>query len=85
VLETIYCRGSPAPYRTEKERRFALLLTDGLLQIPEDRAYETYQQMAEREANRPDRVDVVTIVTPNYLHFPIAKAFAELSMGGRSA
>ena len=26
-----------------------------LLHIPEDRAYETYQQMAEREANRSDR------------------------------
>ena len=49
-----------------------------LLHIPEDRAYETYQQMAEREANRSDRVDIVTIVTPNYLHFPIAKAFVEL-------
>jgi predicted dehydrogenase len=49
-----------------------------LLHIPEDRAYKTYQQMAEREADRSDRVDVVTIVTPNYLHFPIAKAFAEV-------
>ncbi len=29
------------------------------------------------EAARPDRIDVVSIVTPNHLHFPAAKAFLE--------
>jgi predicted dehydrogenase len=31
--------------------------------------------MAEREAARPDRIDVVAIVTPNHLHFGPAQAF----------
>ena len=35
--------------------------------------------MAEVEANRPvdERIDFVTIVTPNHLHFPVAKTFLE--------
>jgi predicted dehydrogenase len=37
------------------------------------RAYDDYQQMAERE----DGLDVVAVVTPNDTHFEIAKAFLE--------
>ena len=33
--------------------------------------------MAEKEAARSDGIDVVAIVTPNHLHIPIAKVFAE--------
>ena len=43
------------------------------------RVYGSYEEMAEREAALPDgeRIDFVSIVTPNFLHFPIAKAFIE--------
>ena len=47
------------------------------LHIAPDRAYATYAEMAEREAARPDRVDVVSIVTPNHLHHGPAKAFLQ--------
>ena len=47
------------------------------LGLAEDRVYETYQEMAEKECNRSDGIEVVAIVTPNHLHVPIAKIFAE--------
>lgn len=53
------------------------LETGATLGITEDRLYKTYQGMAEAEGRRPDKLDFVVIVTPNYLHFPIAKAFLE--------
>ena len=43
------------------------------LEIPSDRLYPTYLEMAQKEAARKDRIDFVSIVTPNYLHYPIAK------------
>jgi len=45
--------------------------------LAEDRIYETYHEMAEKESARSDGIDVVAIVTPNHLHIPIAKIFAE--------
>jgi predicted dehydrogenase len=47
--------------------------------IPADRAYGSYQEMAEKEAKRPasDRIDFVAVATPNHTHFEIAKTFAE--------
>ena len=47
------------------------------LGLAEDRIYETYHEMAEKESARSDGIDVVAIVTPNHLHVPIAKIFAE--------
>ena len=47
------------------------------LGLSEDRIYETYQEMAEKESARSDGIDVVSIVTPNHLHVPIAKIFAD--------
>ena len=47
------------------------------LGLAEERVYETYQEMAEKESARTDGIDVVSIVTPNHLHVPIAKIFAE--------
>ena len=47
------------------------------LGLTDDRIYETYQEMAEKESSRQDGIDVVSIVTPNHLHVPIAKVFAE--------
>ncbi|MBW8711685.1 MAG: Gfo/Idh/MocA family oxidoreductase, partial [Mycobacterium sp.] len=34
-----------------------------------ERVYEDYRQMAQREAERADGVDVVAVVTPNESHF----------------
>ena len=45
--------------------------------LENDRIYKTYQEMAEKESTRADGIDVVSIVTPNHLHVPIAKIFAE--------
>jgi predicted dehydrogenase len=49
------------------------------LGINESRCYGTYQQMFAAEANLPDqqRMDFVSIVTPNHLHFPVAKLALE--------
>ena len=49
------------------------------LNLDPKRAYASYDQMIEKEIARPegDRIDFVTIVTPNHVHFPVAKAFLE--------
>ena len=47
------------------------------LGLAEERIYESYQEMAEKESARTDGIDVVSIVTPNHLHIPVAKIFAE--------
>jgi predicted dehydrogenase len=41
------------------------------------RSYTDYREMARAEAAREDGIDVVAIVTPNYLHAPVATAFLE--------
>ena len=56
----------------ERSRKAALDL-----HIAPDRAYASFAEMAASEAKRPDRVDAVSIVTPNHLHFAPAKAFLE--------
>jgi predicted dehydrogenase len=47
------------------------------LYIAADRAYGSYTEMANAEAKRPDRIEAVSIVTPNNMHYPMAKAFLE--------
>jgi predicted dehydrogenase len=49
------------------------------LLLPEDRSYDTWQEMVEKESRLPagERIDFVSIVTPNYMHFPIAEGFAQ--------
>lgn len=51
--------------------------TGQALYLDPARCYASYEEMAAREARRaPDeRIDFVSIVTPNHLHFPIASAF----------
>jgi predicted dehydrogenase len=51
------------------------LVTGTALGIPNDRLYKTFDEMAEEEAKRPDKIDFVVIVTPNYAHAAVAKAF----------
>ena len=47
--------------------------------ITPNRAYGTYKEMVEGEKRLPEneRIDFVSIATPNHTHFEIAKAFAE--------
>jgi predicted dehydrogenase len=47
------------------------------LYLDPSRCYDSYEQMAVEEAKRPehDRIDFVSIVTPNSSHFAIAKTF----------
>lgn len=47
------------------------------LGLEADRAYGDWREMLEGERNREDRVDLVTIATPNATHFEIARAFLE--------
>ena len=44
-----------------------------------ERTYSSYTEMAEREAALPEneRIDFVSIVTPNHVHAPVAMAFLE--------
>jgi predicted dehydrogenase len=56
----------------EKNRRGAAELG-----IPRERTYLRFEEMATAEASRADGIEVVAIVTPNYLHFPMAKVFLE--------
>ena len=45
--------------------------------IPAERAYSNYAEMATAEAKRADKVDFVSVATPNHTHFEIAKTFVE--------
>ena len=52
-----------------------------LLFLPDDRVYLSYEEMIEKESRLPEgeRMDFVTIVTPNHLHF--APAMLALEKG----
>jgi predicted dehydrogenase len=47
------------------------------LGVASDRAYGNWQEMLEGEKNREDRVDLVTVATPNATHYEITKAFLQ--------
>jgi predicted dehydrogenase len=49
------------------------------LGLDSERVYGSFQEMASAEAALPEeeRIEVVSIVTPNHLHFPVAQAFLE--------
>ena len=47
------------------------------LGLAADRAYGSWQDMLAGEASREDRIDLVTVATPNATHFEITKAFLE--------
>ena len=40
-----------------------------------DRTYKDYKEMAAAEAKRADKLDFVSICTPNFLHYEVAKEF----------
>jgi len=47
--------------------------------VSEDRAYGSYTEMFEKEQALPEgeRIDYVSVATPNHMHFPVAKAAVE--------
>jgi predicted dehydrogenase len=55
-----------------KGRDFAMRLG-----IAPDRAYGDWKEMLAGERNRKDRVELVTVATPNSTHYEITKAFLE--------
>jgi predicted dehydrogenase len=58
--------------RPEAARRSGLALG-----LDPARTYADYAEMARLEAARPDGIEAVSIVTPNHLHAPVARAFLE--------
>ncbi|TLP55988.1 Gfo/Idh/MocA family oxidoreductase [Parasedimentitalea maritima] len=47
------------------------------LGVAADRAYGSWQEMLAGEKIRDDKIDLVTVATPNSTHFEITKAFLE--------
>ena len=47
------------------------------LGLAADRSYGDWREMLDGERNRPDRVDLVTVATPNSTHYEITKAFLQ--------
>ena len=56
----------------EKGRAFAQSLG-----IDASRAYGNWQEMLEGESDREDKLDLITVATPNDTHYEISKAFLE--------
>jgi predicted dehydrogenase len=50
------------------------------LHIAPDRAYGSYEEMIAAETQRDDGIEAVAIVTPNHMHFPVAKACLEAGL-----
>ncbi len=47
------------------------------LGLSADRIYTSYEEMARAESARKDGIEVVTVVTPNHVHFGPVKSFLE--------
>ena len=45
------------------------------LGVAPDRAYDDYVEMAKREARLKTGIQAVSIVTPNHMHYPVAREF----------
>ena len=59
-------------HRPEAGREYAQRLG-----LQKDRAYGDWKEMLDGEKGRKDRVDLVTVATPNSTHFEITKSFLE--------
>lgn len=59
-------------HRADAGREYALRLG-----VAAERAYGDWREMLAGEAPRADRIDLVTVATPNATHFEITKAFLE--------
>jgi predicted dehydrogenase len=47
------------------------------LGLDPERSYGSFAEMAKAEAKRADGIEAVSIVTPNHMHWPAARAFLE--------
>ncbi|MBW8637203.1 Gfo/Idh/MocA family oxidoreductase [Hoeflea sp. WL0058] len=47
------------------------------LGLDPERSYGSFAEMAKAEAAREDGIEAVSIVTPNHVHYPAAKAFLD--------
>ncbi|MGI9484807.1 MAG: Gfo/Idh/MocA family protein [Geminicoccaceae bacterium] len=73
-LDGAFCFAAAAlDHRPDEGRAYAKSLG-----IAEDRAYGDWKEMLAGEKDREDRVDLVTVATPNATHFEITKAFLEV-------
>ncbi|MFT9078348.1 Gfo/Idh/MocA family protein [Ethanoligenens sp.] len=43
--------------------------------LDRSRVYKDYKEMAQKESQRDDKIDFVAIVTPNFMHYEVAKEF----------
>ena len=68
------CRLAAGAFSSSAEKNMA---SGKELGVDVDRIYASYAEMAQKEAARKDGIDFVVIVTPNHLHFSVAKAFLE--------
>ena len=66
-----FCAGA-LDHRPEVGREYGQRLG-----LAPDRAYGNWQEMLAGETGREDRIDLVTVATPNASHFEITKAFLE--------
>jgi len=66
-----FCAGA-LDHRPDEGRAYAQSLG-----LASDRAYGNWQEMLAGERDREDRIDLVTVATPNSTHFEITKAFLE--------
>jgi len=57
---------------TENNRK-----TGESLNLPSERIYNSFKEMAREEKNRRDGIDFAVIVTPNASHYEIARTFLE--------
>ena len=59
-------------HRAEEGRAYGIELG-----LDADRSYGDWREMLEGERNRSDRVELVTVATPNNTHYEISKAFLQ--------
>ena len=59
-------------HRPEEGREYGVSLG-----LAKDRSYGDWREMLEAEKSREDKIDLVTVATPNSTHFEITKAFLE--------
>lgn len=68
------CRLVAGAFSSSAEKNLASAKDLG---IDDDRIYNSYLAMAQKESARKDGIDFVVIVTPNHLHFSAARTFLE--------
>ena len=66
-----FCAGA-LDHRPEQGKAYGTRLG-----LAADRAYGDWREMLDAESDRDDRIDLVTVATPNSTHFEITKAFLQ--------